>query len=448
MVGVVGVAGRIFRLGLLGYTIWCFYPCEKKGRLLAVLTAVGLYGNFRFLTYFFVNSITEGIWSILTRPLLTVADPKAFIDEKAALLQVILELLWVAFLVTELLPLKWIIKKKEGLSLTEGCFLSVLNVAGILLSYVMIHLAILPTKETVVVITEEKPALLWQMPVIALLLYLGEMAVLAFWQKTVRLKEQEEMYFVEKVEKDAIKQRLEDMEQYYEQIRRVRHDMSNHVMTMAGLLAKGEDEVLAAYFSKLTESMEAVKMRFYTGNPVTDVVINDKASKAERQGISFSSSCFFRADWGISMYDISVILCNLLDNAIRAAAAPEMAAKESAVTPEMAAKEPAVTPEIAAEEPLTARESVVSIRTTEKGQIVCITCCNTVSGADSQRKSCAPGEELFSDKGWKATRAGNHGLGLKNVEAIARRYQGSLQITKDTEMFTITVMLKKPSVTI
>lgn len=86
----------------------------------------------------------------------------------------------------------------------------------------MIHLAILQGKDTVLLLTEEKPALLWQMPVIALLLYLGEMAVIIFWQKTVRLREQEKLYFHEKIEKDAIRQRLEDTEQYYEKIRRVR----------------------------------------------------------------------------------------------------------------------------------------------------------------------------------------------------------------------------------
>lgn len=76
--------------------------------------AAGIYGNFRFLTYFFVNSITEMVWRVWMRPLATVTNPQQFIEEKAVFLQMLLEILWTFFLIAELFPLRWIIKKKRG----------------------------------------------------------------------------------------------------------------------------------------------------------------------------------------------------------------------------------------------------------------------------------------------------------------------------------------------
>ena len=51
---------------------------------------------------------------------------------------------------------------------------------------------------------------------------------------------------------------------------------------------------------------------------MTDVVLNGKQKQAEAAGIIFHCSFLFPADFGISAFDISIILNNALSNALEA----------------------------------------------------------------------------------------------------------------------------------
>lgn len=62
--------------------------------------------------------------------------------------------------------------------------------------------------------------------------------------------------------------------------------------------------------------MQEPECKYVTGNAVSDVIINDKCRRAEKAGIRFEAD--FRHGGEIPVFDMGIILNNLLDNAIEA----------------------------------------------------------------------------------------------------------------------------------
>ncbi len=79
-----------------------------------------------------------------------------------------------------------------------------------------------------------------------------------------------------------MKQRLEEAENFYGSIRRVRHEMKNHMTNIKGLVASEKYDEVENYIEKLDETIQTMDYKFNTGNAVTDVIINDKYQKAEK----------------------------------------------------------------------------------------------------------------------------------------------------------------------
>ena len=62
--------------------------------------------------------------------------------------------------------------------------------------------------------------------------------------------------------------------------------------------------------------MQELEYKYVTGNVVTDVIINDKCCRAEKAGIRFDAG--FRYGGEIPVFDMGIILNNLLDNTVEA----------------------------------------------------------------------------------------------------------------------------------
>ena len=171
----------------------------------------------------------------------------------------------------------------ERISLQELVFLSVQNIAGVVMTFIMRHIAVLTISNGAFILTEEEPQLLWQMPIVALLLYFGELSAVFMWQENNRNRKRSEMYLAEKLEKEAMRTRLEQTQDYYEKIRKVRHDMVTHLTNIKALSEHGYEAELAAYIEELDADIRSVEMAVSTGNAVTDMVINDRIRKAKPQ---------------------------------------------------------------------------------------------------------------------------------------------------------------------
>ena len=111
---------------------------------------------------------------------------------------------------------------------------------------------------------------------------------------------------------------MEEVEQFYNGIRQMKHEMRNHLTNIKGLIESGNYEDMQQYLSKMDESMNVFEITIQTGNAVTDVIVNDKQKAASKQGVQFQSEFSYPVSDRYDAYDIGIIVNNLLQNALEA----------------------------------------------------------------------------------------------------------------------------------
>ena len=72
---------------------------------------------------------------------------------------------------------------------------------------------------------------------------------------------------------DSIRYHIEQVECLYQNIRGIRHDMANHIMTLERLYAGDMTEEARAYSTELKTALDEVSGEIKSGNPVTDVIL-------------------------------------------------------------------------------------------------------------------------------------------------------------------------------
>lgn len=125
----------------------------------------------------------------------------------------------------------------------------------------------------------------------------------------------------------AYKQQLELYERHQEEIgitgleiREVRHNMKNNLIAICSLAQRGEYERVSFFISKIMHQ-ENLKspMLVNTGNIVIDSLISYWWKVAEKKNIKFSTKLIIPIDMEFDGADISLILGNLLENAVEGA---------------------------------------------------------------------------------------------------------------------------------
>ncbi len=115
------------------------------------------------------------------------------------------------------------------------------------------------------VLFDEKPDLLWKVPMIALCIFAGEAALIYFWQRYRILLAERQKHFVEEQQVKAMKKRLEEAENFYGSIRKVRHEMKNHMANIKGLAGAGEYGEIEDYVRRMDETMQELEYKYVTG---------------------------------------------------------------------------------------------------------------------------------------------------------------------------------------
>ena len=304
------------------------------------------------------------------------------------------------------------IKGADIMAWQDVLLLSVLNFVGSMIAGVVNGLLTVKINTGFFVLFDEKPDLLWEVPMIAVLIFIGEAALIYFWQRYRILLAERQKHFVEEQQVKAMKKRLEEAENFYGSIRKVRHEMKNHMANIKGLAGAGEYGEIEEYVRRMDETMQELEYKYVTGNAVTDVIINDKCRRAEKAGIRFDAD--FRYGGGIPVFDMGIILNNLLDNAIEACEKRETGK----------------------------RFICLSLKRKKQFLILCVE--NSFDGAapvskgsplpPTTKQSILPG--IITE----------HGIGLENVRDVAERYFGGVNIKVKGDVFHVTVMLQQGEV--
>ena len=121
------------------------------------------------------------------------------------------------------------------------------------------------------------------------------------------------------LQNECLQENAKDIENMYDTVRALRHDLKNHLLCILSMAEERDVEGIKQYTGQLLQQQNTVnKLIMFSGNKVLDAIINSKSAAAERAGVRLSAIITTPLA-GISPEDITVILGNALDNAIRAA---------------------------------------------------------------------------------------------------------------------------------
>ena len=224
--------------------------------------------------------------------------------------------------------------------------------------------------------------------------------MIVFLYEQVR-KEREENVLKQALDSELMQMRqtIERTRLMYEQVRILRHDISNHMMTMERLADRENYEEAREYMSRLKEEYSASVEGIRCGDPVIDTVLTSKRDIALKQGIDFKCNFVFPEQPVIDVFDLSVLLNNALDNALRGASGDR---------------------------------KWISISSISREQFFTIIIKNAFAGDD-----------LKYDDGLPLTTksAEGHGLGMKLIRHIALSYSGEMEFVKNDGEIELRVLL-------
>lgn len=121
------------------------------------------------------------------------------------------------------------------------------------------------------------------------------------------------------LQNECLQENAKDIENMYDTVRALRHDLKNHLLCILSMAEERDVEGIKQYTGQLLQQQNTVnKLIMFSGSKVLDAIINSKSAAAERAGVRLSAVITTPLA-GISPEDITIILGNALDNAIRAA---------------------------------------------------------------------------------------------------------------------------------
>lgn len=187
-------------------------------------------------------------------------------------------------------------------------------------------------------------------------------------------------------------------EQKYNRTVAILHDVDKHMKLVEQLCSSGEIENAKEYATQVGGMLQPLVPLKYTGNPILDILLTDRAEIMEKKGIKFSVQVDHVSLDFIDAVDVTTIFGNLLDNAIEAC------------------------------------------EHMEAEKCVCISIKAYYEMAAIQiRNSCSV---IHWKKGWPVSEKNGHrGLGLLNVKQIIEKYDGSMNLKAQDGVFIVDIFL-------
>lgn len=185
----------------------------------------------------------------------------------------------------------------------------------------------------------------------------------------------------------ALQMRSQDeVNNMYQNILSLKHDMNNHLHTISGYMQVGEYAKAQEYAGRIAGEVSKIKS-FHSGNAVVDALIGSKTALAEMNGIRVDADLAVPSELKITDGDLTVMIGNLYDNAIDANLKVEDMDKR-----------------------------FIQIKILFDGGNLLLMFENAATGEDRSGNTNA----------WTTTKADSstHGFGIKNIDRIVQRYGG------------------------
>lgn len=110
----------------------------------------------------------------------------------------------------------------------------------------------------------------------------------------------------------------EEIRALHQNVRKLKHDMKNHMMVLASYLNSNDIEAAKSYTSEILDKLNAMHSYIETGNSLLNHILNEKLERARSLSISVQAEIETLSFSSMRSIDFSALLTNLLDNAIEA----------------------------------------------------------------------------------------------------------------------------------
>ncbi len=228
--------------------------------------------------------------------------------------------------------------------------------------------------------------------------------VIVYWaiQELNKRVDQEKEYALIQYQNELMVKAAEENKELNNEWRRIRHDFNNHISCIDMLLQMGNIEKARAYIQKLTQNSQHKELSVNVGNEIAGAVINQKMVRAKNYQISMALKGDLPEQLLMEDNDLCALLSNALDNAIEAACQVEKV-DQRRIELSMAHND---------------RDILIKISNTVKQNIDAK---NTLKTTKQDKKM--------------------HGIGMRSMQAIIRKYGGSLSWKCEQQVFVLTIVL-------
>ncbi len=183
-------------------------------------------------------------------------------------------------------------------------------------------------------------------------------------------------------------------------LRFLRHDMKNHLFQIKHFLETNDMEGMYTYINDLEDNLDLTQSITYTQHEAINSILNYKLLPLRTDGVALEVDVQLPDQLTYPIFDLNVLLGNLLDNAIEATAL---------VTPKENQK--------------------ITLKMKER------------FGALQLQVGNRFNSNIVPKNGTHKSDKINHGLGLKSVQEIVRRHHGKMWIVPEKDWFEINIIL-------
>ena len=238
-----------------------------------------------------------------------------------------------------------------------------------------------------------------------LLLLLLVYMIFEVYDRMVDDAEAQEKNLLYEQELDLLNRHTKEREAYDMEMRLLRHDMKNHMSSLLGMLqgddTKQAEEYVRGMLQGVPECREGDVSR--TGNAIVDSLVNHKCGIARAEGIVFEASVFLPAELPFQGGHLTIVLGNLLDNALEACREVEEGKR------------------------------YVTLDASYEKEVLMIAVTNPYHG---ERRKNRAGKYITTKKDRRS-----HGLGLSSVEQAAEAYRGQVDADGQDGVFRVSVVM-------
>ena len=198
-----------------------------------------------------------------------------------------------------------------------------------------------------------------------------------------------------------VQQYYAEVENMFRTMRGWRHDYRHHIQALKAHMSRNEYDAVNRYLDMLDGDLTGVETVLKTGNRMADAILNSKLSLAKDQKITLKADAAVPVNLSVNELDLSVILGNLLDNAIEACAR------------------------------LPEEMRLIRVYIAMKGSYLYVSVTNS---AEERKKEYSSGRFL-------SVKGEGHGFGLARIDSIVKKYGGYVVRASEDGAFSTEVLL-------